>query len=240
LGSEGATGGRVVTTGSEDARSEPQEESMARHHGEQEHFAGDDTDDSPTGKTHHGETLTLRPGDTAFGTPGDDTIAISPVVGGGPVTGHDRATVFAGPGDDTIIDGSVEESTFPVTVDGGPGNDTIIGPSVDDARTTFLTGGPGHDLFVFSAQLFHAVGNVTITDFGRQDAIRIDIDPANPPTIGIVDHGGSAEIHAVTVASGVDLNLTGHFDPNRFHITNDGQGHEFITYGHHAGDWFLS
>jgi hypothetical protein len=184
------------------------------------------------------DTLTIHPGDTAFTHAGDDTVTISPVIGTGPVTGADRAFVFAGPGNDTIIDQAVKESQFPVTAKGGPGNDTFVALSADAAETTFFTGGPGHDLFVFSTEPFHGAGNVTVTDFSRHDAIQLDVNPSDLPTISFVDHGKFTELTAAANGATVDLHLSGHFDPNQFHVVNDGQNHEIITYGH--SDWMFA
>src|SRR5690242_9400217 len=109
------------------------------------------------------DDLTIRPGDTVHTGAGDDTVTISPVIGTGDVTGHDRATVFLGPGNDTVIDQSVKESTFPVTAHGGAGNDTFVAlTGGDPTQTTFFTGGAGHDLFEFSTQPFHGANNITI------------------------------------------------------------------------------
>jgi len=187
--------------------------------------------------TEGNDTLTGRPGDAVFGLKGDDAITIAPVIGTGDVTGEERAFVFAGPGNDTITDLSVKESVFPVTAFGGKGDDTFIISSVDDPNhTTFFAGGQGHDTFAFSLQPFHSVTNTTVLDFGRHDAIRLDVDPNNPEQIAFVDHGGFTELRATTATGAtVDLHLTGHFDENQFHVAHDGQGHALITYGHGDG-----
>jgi hypothetical protein len=192
--------------------------------------------------TQDDDTLTGHPGDVVFGRHGNDAIDISPVIGTGDVTGEERAFVFGGVGNDTVTDGSVKESVFPVTAFGGAGDDTFLIPSVDDPdETSFLTGGPGHDLFAFSVQPFHAVDNTTITDFGRHDAIRLDLDLNNPETVTFTDQGDFTEVKAATATGAtVDLHLAGDFDESRFEVAHDGEGHAFITYGHGAGDWFMS
>jgi hypothetical protein len=192
--------------------------------------------------THHDDTMTVRPGDVAFGLHGDDAITVAPVIGTGDVTGEDRAFVFGGHGNDTITDGSVKESVFPITAYGGQGNDTFHIPSVDDPNeTSYLAGGHGHDLFVFSTQPFHAVNNTTITDFSHRDAIQLDLDPSHPASIAFNDHGGSTELLATTATGAtVDLQLAGNFDESQFHVSDDGQGHALITYGHGGHDWFVS
>jgi hypothetical protein len=134
----------------------------------------------------------------------------------------------------------VKESTFPVTASGGPGNDTFIAlTGGDPSQTTFFTGGPGHDLFQFSTEPFTGASNITITDFSRHDAIQIDVNSSDLPNITFTNNGNSTEVSAVANGAQVHLQLTGQFDTSQFNVTNDGQGHEIITYGH-AGQWFLS
>jgi RTX calcium-binding nonapeptide repeat (4 copies) len=203
-------------------------------------------------KQHHGaiasvisggpgaDSLSGGPGDTVVGRAGNDTIDLSAQLFTGP--DQPRAFAFGGPGDDTIIDHSFfisgQHLQFAVTAFGGRGNDTFIGPSFDDPNhTTFFTGGPGHDLFVFNQAPMSGVTNTTITDFGKHDAIRLDNLGANPH-IQITAHGSFTEVSTQGPANTLDLHLAGHFDPNKFHITND-DGHVFITYGH-GGDWFFS
>jgi hypothetical protein len=187
------------------------------------------------------DTMTHRPGDVVFGLQGDDTIAIEPVIGGGPVTGEDRAFVFAGVGDDTVTIASVKESPFPVTAFGGAGDDTFVFPAIGGAtETSFLTGGSGQDLFEFSLQPFHGADNITITDFSRQDAVRLDLDPANVANFTFEDHGSFTALKATTATGAtVELQLAGNFDESQFEVTNDGQNHAFITYGQGA-EGFLS
>jgi hypothetical protein len=197
----------------------------------------------PTFMTHvgtpHDDTLTIRPGDTAVTHAGDDTITIAPVIGGGDVTGPDRAFVFAGPGNDTIIDLSVTLSEFPVTAEGGPGNDTFVALSTASAETTFFTGGPGHDVFHFSADAFHGASNVTITDFSRQDAILLDVNSSDLPTITFTNNSGGTEFAAVANGAQVHVELAGSFDTSLFHVASDGAGHDIITYGNHSSDFLL-
>lgn len=186
------------------------------------------------------DDLTIHPGDTVHTGAGDDTITISPVIGTGDVTGHDLATVFAGPGNDTIIDQSVKESTFPVDAHGGPGNDTFVAlTGGDPTQTSHFTGGAGHDLFEFSTEPFHGADNFVITDFGRHDAIQIDVNPSDLPAITFTDTGHhSTDLSAVANGATVNVELAGNFDTSQFHVTNDGQGHDIITYGH--SDFLLS
>jgi hypothetical protein len=189
------------------------------------------------------DSLTGHPGDAVFGGAGNDTITLEAELFTGPV--HPRAFAFGGPGDDTIINNSFfrENLAFDVTAFGGPGNDTFIGPTNSGPGTTFYTGGPGHDLFVFGQGPFTGV-TLTITDFSRADAIRLDgldymISLGQTPDIQITDHGSFTEIFTQGPANRLDLTLNGHFDPAKFHVTNDGHDHVFITYGH-GPDWFLS
>jgi hypothetical protein len=215
------------------------------HHRDNDFFHGHGDHHHVSTPAIHGtpgdDALTIRPGDIAFTGRGDDTITISPVIGTGDVTGPDRAFVFGGPGNDMIIDQSIKENPFPVTASGGPGNDTFTALSgADPSHTTFFTGGPGHDVFEFSTQPFEGASNVTITDFSRHDAIKIDVNAADPPTIDFTNNGAFTDLTAMANGATVDLHLAGHFDPSQFHVANDGQGHDIITYGQGHSDWLLS
>jgi hypothetical protein len=180
--------------------------------------------------TPHDDSFTIRPGDTGIGLAGDDTITVSPLIGTG--GSLDRATVLGGPGNDTIIDQAITGAQFAVTANGGPGNDTFIALSAGAADTTFFTGGPGHDTFHFSTEPFHGASNITITDFGRQDGIVIDVNAADPPTVTFTNNAGGTELAAVANGAQVHVELQGSFDTSQFHVTNDGAGHDVITYGH--------
>jgi hypothetical protein len=186
-------------------------------------------DDPTVVGTPHDDTFTIRPGDTAFGLAGDDTITISPLLGtGGPLG---RAFVFGGPGNDTIINEAIPREpggAFPVTAVGGPGNDTFISLSSGD---NLFTGGPGQDVFHFSTEPRDG-GGATITDFSQHDAILIDINPADVPTVTFTNNAGGTEVAAVANGAQVFVELQGTFDTSLFHVTNDGMGHDVITYGH--------
>jgi hypothetical protein len=201
------------------------------------HFTDDSSSFDPSAPgdptavgTPHDDTITIRPGDTAFGLPGDDTITVSPLIGTG--GSLDRAFVFGGPGNDTIIDQAITGAQFPVTAEGGPGNDTFVALSAAATATTFFTGGPGQDTFHFSTEPFHGANNVTITDFGRHDGILIDLNPSDLPTVTFTNNAGGTELAAVANGAQVHVELQGSFDTSQFHVTNDGAGHDVITYGH--------
>jgi hypothetical protein len=191
------------------------------------------TNDPTVVGTPHDDTFTIHPGDTGIGLAGDDSITVAPLLGtGGSV---DRAFVFGGPGNDTIIDDAIGREpggVFPVTADGGPGNDTFVATAggATEANTLF-TGGPGHNTFEFSTGPFQG-GGATITDFNQHDAIQIDVFPADPPTVTFTNNAGGTEVAAIANNARLFVELQGTFDTSQFHVTNDGMGHDIITFGH--------
>jgi hypothetical protein len=182
------------------------------------------------------DTLTVNPGETVHSGAGNDTITIAPGNG----TGQPQAVVDAGAGNDTVIDQANKGSLFPITVSLGSGDDTFISQHGHFGGTSVLTGGPGHDQFeFFDAQM--AGEFFTITDFSGQDAIRLDyptLPGTGSPAVTFTNHGNSTELDT-NITGGVSLTLQGNFDVSQFHIADDGQGHEVITYGS-GGDLLLS
>ncbi|HTI86684.1 MAG TPA: hypothetical protein VL966_08770 [Alphaproteobacteria bacterium] len=143
--------------------------------------------------------------------------------------------MFGGPGNDTIIDDAIGREpggVFPVTAVGGPGNDTFVATAggATEANTLF-TGGPGQNVFHFSTTLFSG-GGATITDFSQHDAILININPADAPTVTFTNSAGGTEVGAVASNVRLFVELQGSFDTSQFHVASDGMGHDVITYGH--------
>lgn len=184
--------------------------------------------------SHSSDTLTVNPGETVHTGGGDDTIAIAPGHG----TPEPQAVVDAGAGSDTVIDQANKGSFFPISVSLGAGDDTFISQHGHFGGTSVLTGGAGHDHFeFFDAQM--AGEFFTITDFSGQDAIQLDYPTGTAsPTVTFTNHGGYTELDT-DISGGVSLALQGNFDASQFHIADDGQGHEVITYGS-GGDLLLS
>jgi hypothetical protein len=184
--------------------------------------------------TAHGSALTIHPGDIAFAGDGGDVVSVVPLTS--VTTSAERAFVFGGAGDDTIVDVSTEDAPVPVTAVGGSGDDRFVVAGVAAAGTTF-TGGPGHDLFQFSTLPLHGA-NATITDFSSHDAITIDVSPTFPASITFTNSGSFTTMDAVAAGGAVRLTLVGTFDPNQFHVTDDGHNQAVITYGN--SDFVLS
>lgn len=174
------------------------------------------------------DTLIVRPGDVVDTDGGNDTITISPVIGSS-FSIDPRAVISAGDGNDTIIDQSAKQDVFPITGDGGDGDDAFVVTGVTGGGATYLTGGPGHDLFELSTKPFSNQA-VTITDFSHDDMIKIDTNTNFPPTITITNNGSSIVLEAVAAGGAAFLTLVGDFASNQFHIASDGQGNAIVTY----------